>query len=67
MKDTRTDSSDDEPSRFIESTAGEVADELTRRGVAPDQPVTIVIEPDDWLADARRFSGRLTASAISSW
>ena len=31
---------------FIESTAGEVAAELARRGVAPDQRVTIMIEPD---------------------
>ena len=30
--------------------------ELARRGVAPDQHVTIVIEPDDGLAEARRFS-----------
>jgi hypothetical protein len=43
-------------SQFIESTAGQVATELARRGVAPDQQVTIVIEPDDWLAEARRFS-----------
>jgi hypothetical protein len=43
-------------SQFIESTAGEVAAELARRGVAPDEHVTIVVEPDDWLADARRFS-----------
>jgi hypothetical protein len=41
---------------FIESTAGQVAAELARRGIAPDQHVTIVIEPDDWLAEARRFS-----------
>ena len=43
-------------SQFIESTAGQVAAELARRGVAPDQHVTIVIEPDDWLVEARRFS-----------
>jgi hypothetical protein len=43
-------------SQFIESTAGQVAAELTRRGVAPNQHVTIIIEPDDWLAEARRFS-----------
>ncbi len=44
---------------FIESTAGKVADELARRGVAPDQRVTIKIEPsepDDWIAKARRFA-----------
>jgi hypothetical protein len=45
--------------QFIESTAGEVAAELARRGVAPDQRVTITIEPDepdDWIAKARRFA-----------
>jgi hypothetical protein len=41
---------------FIESTAGQVAAKLTRRGVAPDKRVTITIEPDDWIAKARKFS-----------
>ena len=44
---------------FIESTAGQVAAELARRGIAPDQLVTITIEPkepDDWIAKARKFS-----------
>ncbi len=43
----------------IESTAGEVAAELARRGVAPEQRVTITIEPDepaDWIAKVRQFS-----------
>jgi hypothetical protein len=42
--------------RFIESTAGQVADELARRGIAPDRHVTITIEPDNWLAEVRRYS-----------
>ncbi len=45
--------------QFIESTAGQVAAELARRGVAADQRVTIAIEPDgpdDWIAKARRFA-----------
>jgi hypothetical protein len=44
---------------FIESTAGEVVAELARGGVAPDQRVTITIEPaepDDWIAKARKFT-----------
>lgn len=44
---------------FIESTAGRVAEELARRGVAPDRRVTITIEPDepdDWIAKARMFA-----------
>jgi hypothetical protein len=40
----------------IETTADEMADELARRGISHDQPITIMIEPDDWLAEARRFS-----------
>ena len=45
--------------QFIESTAGQVAAELARRGVAPGQRVTVTIEPDepdDWIAKARRFA-----------
>jgi hypothetical protein len=45
-------------SQFIESTAGQVAAELARRGIAPDQHVTVVVEPDDWISEARRFSRR---------
>lgn len=41
---------------FIESTAGEVAAELSRRGIAPDQKVMITIEPDDWIARARAIA-----------
>lgn len=42
--------------QFIESTAGQVAAELARRGIRPDQHVTVTIEPDDWLAEVRRFA-----------
>lgn len=42
--------------QFIESTAGQVAAELARRGIPSDQLVTITIEPNDWLTEARRFS-----------
>jgi hypothetical protein len=45
--------------QFIESTAGQVAAELARRGIAPEQRVTITIEPeepDDWIARARKFA-----------
>jgi len=38
---------DQTPPEFIESTAGQVAAELARRGVAPDQRVMIIIEPAD--------------------
>jgi hypothetical protein len=42
--------------QFIESTAGQVAAELARRGIPPDRHVTITIEPDDWLAEVRRYA-----------
>jgi hypothetical protein len=38
----------------IESTVGQVAAELARRGIDPDRPVTVTIEPDDWLTRTRR-------------
>lgn len=44
---------------FIASTAGQVAAELARRGIAVDKRVTITIEPDepdDWIAKARKFA-----------
>ncbi len=43
----------------IESTAGQVAAELSCRGIAPGQRVTIAIEPDapnDWIEKARLFA-----------
>ncbi|HME24903.1 MAG TPA: hypothetical protein VKI44_26845 [Acetobacteraceae bacterium] len=45
--------------KVIESTVVEVAAELARRRVAPNQRVTITIEPNepaDWIAKARCFS-----------
>jgi hypothetical protein len=42
--------------RFIETTAGQIAAELTRLGIAPDQHVTVAIQPDDWLAEVREFT-----------
>jgi hypothetical protein len=46
----------DNKPEFIESTAGEVAAELARRGIAPDQKVMITIQPDDWIARARAIA-----------
>lgn len=45
--------------QFIETTAGEVAAELARRGVTTGQHVATTIEPDepdDSIAKARRFA-----------
>jgi hypothetical protein len=44
---------------FIESTAGDVAAELVRRGIRPDQRITVTIEPaepDDWISKARAYA-----------
>lgn len=43
----------------IETTAGQSATELARHGIAPEQLVTILLEPkqlDDWLIEARNFA-----------
>ena len=51
---------------FVESTAGQVAAELARRGVAPDQRVVVAIEPDDWISEARRASrAKVVAAGLS--
>jgi hypothetical protein len=42
--------------RFIETTAGQIAAELVRLGITPDQHVTVAIEPDDWLTEVRKFT-----------
>jgi hypothetical protein len=58
--------SNDTTLEFIESTAGQVAAELARRGVAPDQRVVVTVEPDDWIAEARRFSrAKVTAEGLT--
>lgn len=44
---------------LIESTAGDVAAELARRGIRADQRVTVTIEPaepDDWISKGRAYA-----------
>ncbi len=44
--------------RYIASTAGQVSADLASRGVASDQRVTVLLEPEqpeDWLTKPRRF------------
>ena len=43
---------------FIESTAGQVAAELARRGIAPEQRVVVTIEPDDWITQRAAIRAR---------
>ena len=50
---------------FIQTTAGNIATELTRRGVAPDEQV-VVLRLADWLAEVRRDSrSRVVAAGLS--
>jgi len=42
--------------RFIKTTAGQVAARLARLGIAPDQHVTVAVEPDDWLTEVRKIT-----------
>jgi len=42
--------------KFIETTAGQIAAELVRLGIAPDQHVTVAIQPDDWLTEVRNVT-----------
>lgn len=37
----------------IESTAGQVAEALMRRGIDPGRRVVLTVEPDDWLSRGR--------------
>ncbi|HEV2100654.1 MAG TPA: hypothetical protein VGR45_17245 [Stellaceae bacterium] len=48
---------------LIETTAGQVAEVLKRLGVPEERTVVVVIEPDDWLAKARKESRRLVVAA----
>ena len=50
---------------FIQSTAGQVAAELSRRGVAPDEPVTILLHIDDLIPGRRESRGRVVAAGLS--
>lgn len=50
---------------FIESTAGQVMAELSRRGIPSDQRIMITIEPDDWLSEARKFARKQVVA--ESW
>ena len=50
----------------IESTVGQAASDLARRGIDPARPVTIMIEPDDWLTRARvEMRKRVEAAGLS--
>ena len=54
------------PSDVIETTVAEVTAELLRQGVGADEPVSIIIEPVEGLALARRKSRvRVVAAGLT--
>ena len=54
------------PSDVIETTVAEVTAELLRQGIGADEPVSIIIEPVEGLALARRKSRvRVVAAGLT--
>jgi hypothetical protein len=50
----------------IQTTAGQVAAELARRGIGSDEPVLVTIEPERELIPGRRASrARVVAAGLS--
>jgi hypothetical protein len=49
----------------IETTVSEVAAELLRRGLDPDDRVTITIEPDELVPGRRASRARVIAAGLS--
>ena len=53
-------------SEVIETTAGDIAAELARRGISSDERVTVTIDPDKELIPGRRESrARVVAAGLS--
>jgi hypothetical protein len=51
--------------KVIETTVGEVAAELTRRGLDPNDRVTITIQPDELIPGRREARLRVIAAGLS--
>jgi hypothetical protein len=49
----------------IETTVSEVAAELARRGLDPDDRVTIMIEPDELIPGRRASRARVIAAGLT--
>jgi len=49
----------------IKTTVSEVADELVRRGLDPDDRVTITIEPDELIPGRREARARVIAAGLT--
>jgi hypothetical protein len=50
----------------IETTVGEVAAELTRRGLDPHDRVTVSIEPEELIPGRRAARARVIAAGLSN-
>jgi hypothetical protein len=49
----------------IETTVGEVAVELARRGLDPRDRITVTIEPDEMIPGRREARARVIAAGLS--
>lgn len=54
-----------EPTIVIETTAGEIAAELARRGVAPEDRVVVTIEPNELIPGRRETRLRVVAAGLT--
>jgi hypothetical protein len=52
-------------SEVIETTVGKVAGELAKRGLDPDDRVTITIEPDELIPGRRASRARVVAAGLT--
>jgi hypothetical protein len=52
-------------SEVIETTVSEVAAELARRGLDPEDRVTITIEPDELIPGRRASRARIVAAGLT--
>jgi hypothetical protein len=52
-------------SEVIETTVSKVADELARRGLDPDDRVTITIEPAELIPGRREARARVVAAGLT--
>jgi len=52
-------------SEVIETTVGKVAAELAKRGLDPDDRVTVTIEPDELIPGRRASRARVVAAGLN--
>jgi hypothetical protein len=52
-------------SEVIETTVGNVAAELSKRGLDPDDRITITIEPDELIPGRRASRARVVAAGLT--